>query len=419
MRFMSELVLTHDQKTAYEAFKTFIVNPKEHVFILKGYAGTGKSRLVKEFLEVIPKCVSTLKLLSSDKFIEPEILVTATTNKAVDALRDKVQQDVVTIYSALGLRVQYNSKENKSCLIKGENHQILNDKIIFIDEAGTLSPVDLRLLWDSTDKCKIIFIGDPAQLLPITYAYSPVFVTGFPTYELKEVVRQKEGNPIIDLATAFRDVINGGQFFSFVPDGHYIQHLPRIAFEAACIKEFSRPDWKHNDSKILAWRNTTVIAYNKGLREHIVGSPEFQEGDYAVCNKYMSFRNGRIKTDQSVHISLIGYEVFAYGIPGYKVLIDNTYISFLPKDWQAAKNKRKQAEKDGDFCTVSDIDNTWIDLRAMYACTINKSQGSTYDKVFIDLDDIKQCRNPNMIARLLYVGVTRARHQVIFTGDLV
>jgi ATP-dependent exoDNAse (exonuclease V) alpha subunit len=61
----------------------------------------------------------------------------------------------------------------------------------------------------------------------------------------------------------------------------------------------------------------------------------------------------------------------------------------------------------------------WIDLRAAYAQTVNKSQGSTYDRVFIDLDDIRRCNSGDQIARMLYVAVSRAREQVFLTGDLV
>jgi exodeoxyribonuclease V len=58
-----------------------------------------------------------------------------------------------------------------------------------------------------------------------------------------------------------------------------------------------------------------------------------------------------------------------------------------------------------------------VDLRAVFAQTVNKSQGSTYDKVFFDLDDLKKCHNGNTLARLLYVGTSRARHQCFFVGD--
>jgi len=81
--------------------------------------------------------------------------------------------------------------------------------------------------------------------------------------------------------------------------------------------------------------------------------------------------------------------------------------------------KAKEARKNKNWSMVDDIEERWIDLRPAYACTINKSQGSTYDQVFIDLDDVKKCNNANTIARMLYVAVSRARDKVIFTGDLV
>lgn len=54
----------------------------------------------------------------------------------------------------------------------------------------------------------------------------------------------------------------------------------------------------------------------------------------------------------------------------------------------------------------------------MYASTVNKSQGSTYDTVYIDLNDIGKCRDKDQVRRMLYVAVSRARHKVVFTGDI-
>ena len=71
------------------------------------------------------------------------------------------------------------------------------------------------------------------------------------------------------------------------------------------------------------------------------------------------------------------------------------------------------------FDVVEEAENRWVDLRAAYACTVNKSQGSTFDKVFIDIDDIARCNNGEQIARLMYVAVSRARNTVYLTGDFV
>ena len=58
------------------------------------------------------------------------------------------------------------------------------------------------------------------------------------------------------------------------------------------------------------------------------------------------------------------------------------------------------------------------DLRYTYASTINKAQGSTYDTVYIDLNDLAKCNDRDLQLRLLYVAVSRARHKVVFTGDI-
>ena len=58
------------------------------------------------------------------------------------------------------------------------------------------------------------------------------------------------------------------------------------------------------------------------------------------------------------------------------------------------------------------------DLRPRDASTMHKSQGSTYDRVFIDLGNLSSCHNPDVAARLLYVSASRAKQHVILYGDL-
>lgn len=263
-----------------------------------------------------------------------------------------------------------------------------------------------------------MFIGDPAQLAPVKYNTTPVFNAGFPTVRLTEVVRQAKGNPIIDLSTMFRETVQTGEFFSFKPDGQHIQHMSREDFDRAVTTEFTDPDWHDKKAKVLAWTNKTVVAYNQAIRNLAKGSPVFHSGDYAICNQYIHTKECQLKTDQTVLITDIVPAVEC-DVSGWKVTLDNRHEAFLPNSLEAKKQRLKDAEAALDSQTVYHINKHWIDLRAAYACTINKSQGSTYDKVFIDLDDLKRCNQPNILARLLYVAVSRARYQVIFTGDLV
>ena len=276
----------------------------------------------------------------------------------------------------------------------------------------------MGLIHDWTNNCKIVFIGDPAQLTPIESRTTCVWEQKYPVAHLDEVVRQADGNPIIDLATSFRDTVGTGEFFSFTPDGVHVDHMSRDKFDAKIIEEFSRVGRDHNDAKVLAWTNKTVIGYNQAIRGVVQGVPELQVGDYAICNKYISNAKCLVKTDATVLITKFD-PATDHGVTGFKVEMDKRHSAFLPASLEAKKAAIKAAKTEENFARLAYIESNWIDLRAAYACTINKSQGSTYDIAFIDLDDIKKCNSANQIARMLYVAVSRARLHVFLTGDLV
>ena len=292
--------------------------------------------------------------------------------------------------------------------------------ILFIDEASYIDRELMQLIFRHAAGSKIVFIGDPAQLTAVRSSSAPVFQAGFSGAQLSQVVRQAEGNPIIDLATKFRNTVNSGEFFQFKPDGTSIRYVERKEFDQMVLDEFSRKDWEHKDSKFLAWTNKTVIAYNNAIHDKVSGSPHFKVGDYAVCNSFLTVGKGvSIKTDQLVNISGIEKSENRYGIQGRFFSLDRSYRVFVPDSLVEKKELIKKLRAAGDTRTLIEIEEQWADLRAAYACTINKSQGSTFNSVFIDLDDVARCNDGNQLARMLYVGVSRAREHVILTGDLV
>lgn len=416
---MTSIVLTDDQQAAYDNFAAFILDPCVDVFVLAGYSGTGKTTLVKTILDRFPSLMKTTKLINPD-VATMDVLLTATTNKAAENFASIANCDVVTIHSALGLRVHTDYKTGVTQLTRGRHSTDISNHIIFIDEASYVDKELLRFIFEITSNCKIVFIGDPAQLVSVGAKNSPVFNAGYKGSQLSQVVRQAEGNPIIELSAKFRHTVNTGEFFSFKPDGVAIRHLSRPDFVHAIKNEFVDPLWHHDRSKVLAWTNDCVIRYNKAISNELTGQPELKVGDYAVCNRYMSGNgNFSIKTDQLVRITGISEQEREYGVLGNSITIDNRGSFFMPANPGDVKKAIKQAKDTGQLGTVAYIDNNWIDLRAAYACTINKAQGSTYGKVFIDLDDIKKCNSANQIARMLYVGVSRASHEVILTGDLI
>lgn len=417
---MSETItLTEGQQSAYEAFNNFILDPDQQVFVIQGYSGTGKTTLIQTIMDRISKILKTVKLLDPHNAPEWAIELTATTNQAADQFAQITGQPVATIHSKLGLRVHRDYETGKTKLVTRGGVDKVRNTILFVDEASYIDQALLRLIFKQTEHCKIVFIGDPAQLLNVGCTRSPVFDANFPTAQLTQVVRQAEGNPIIDLSTKFRHTVNSGEFFSFTPDRHHIQYLDRDAFEDEILKEFNRPDWSHHCSKVLAWTNKTVVNYNNAIRNHVKGEPELKEGDFAVVNSYIRAGKQSFKTDQVVYISRKREKEENNGVNGHWYELDKKAMVFCPDSLVTKKARLKQARADGEMELVRIIEDEWADLRAAYACTINKSQGSTYDKVFIDLDDVKKCNSGNQIARMLYVAVSRARHNVYLTGDLV
>lgn len=417
---MPNITLTNDQENAYRAFTKFITNPTQSTFVLSGYSGTGKSTLFKYLLNNLNNFNKMAKLI--DPTYKPmPVILTATTNKAAESLASIVKSDVRTIHSVLGLIVQRNWKTGETLLVPKRKRTIISDALIVVDEAGKLNDRDLVQLNKGTLNCKFILIGDPAQLAPVKSNSTPAFDSGFPEARLEEVVRQDPDNQIIELGVLLRDTVKTGVFPDFVPDGKTIIHLPRDEFNTTLLNDMKDPSWDFNTSKFLAWTNKRVMEYNKAISDAISGDPNLKEGDYAICNNYIKHytHNINFKTDQLVHITGIGNPVQELGVMGRYYAIDGK-VSFFCPDSISEKNRRySYAKANSQHLDMQTIDECWIDLRAAYACTIDKAMGSTYTRAYIDLDDIKKCNNKNQVARMLYVAVTRPSEQVFLTGDFL
>ena len=413
---MTTLILTPDQQHAQDALNAFLIDPVESVFVLSGYSGTGKSSMVKAFLGQLDAFMKTARLVQpnlKDYVVE----LTATTNKAAENFAQLTGKPVHTIHSYLGLRVQTDYSTGITTLIPRSLEPKL-DILLLIDEASFVDKQLLGLIFKLTKGCKIILIGDPAQLIGVKSTGAPVFDANFTGAHLSQVVRQAAGNPIVELSTRFRETVTSGEFFSFTPDGHAIQYLERDAFNLAIEKEFIRPDWKYSDSKVLAWTNKCVIGYNHAIQDHVKGNPEFKVGDYAVCNSFVTLGRQSLKTDQMVCITHINPDTEEYGVPGNLFTLDGSISCFMPKSLQAKNARIKQAKAASEFNLVERMQSQWIDLRSVFACTVNKAQGSTFDAVYIDLDDVRKVNSGTTMARLLYVAVSRARKHVFLTGDI-
>lgn len=187
-------------------------------------------------------------------------------------------------------------------------------------------------------------------------------------------------------------------FPKLVPNQEII-HLSKTDFNEKILNMSDK-------DKLLLNKNTSVNKYNNQIFKNKHGRDEFKAGDVLVNNHYVY----GIGTDEMVSIDDIQENEYL-GVKGYDVSIRH-HDYFLPKKQSAIKSVYRQLNQ------TDALKGFWIDLRPPYACTVHKSQGSTYDNVYIDLNDFKTIRDLSQLAKLLYVAMSRAKHKIYLTGDI-
>ena len=393
--------LSEEQIKAKDAILEFLLDSDQHFFVLQGTAGTGKTTLIKEVSKDWASHQQLLKTLDP-KYLLTKFTFTATTNKAVQALTNATGYFARTIHQFLGLTVR-----NSQVALATQNEPEFSNLVIVIDECSYIDYNLLEMIETYTKGNKVIFMGDKTQLPPVGYNHSPVFYKEYPTFNLTKQLRQMHSPNIAKYCRDLQTFINTPIDFPALNIGNEIEHLSKDDFNK-CILQMDAAK-----SKILAIKNRTVNNYNAVLFKAKNGREEFTAKDVVINNHYVP----GLATDEEVTIDHIRYAVNNDGVAGANVVI-NSKQYFLPNKVPNIKKLIKQYTAMREYGKANTVKNTWVDLRPNFALTIHKSQGSTYDEVFIDLDDMKSIKDLRELAKLLYVAMSRAKYRVILTGDI-
>lgn len=433
------IALNVGQENAVKEVHGFLSTVEENFMTIKGAPGTGKTTVVKHVVSSLEKYHKTRELLGMKGKTNLKVIFAATTNKACDALKHSLgaHNEVRTIHSHLGLVMETDPLTHKDHLVDSHRNLDLSHQLIFIDEASYIDNELMDFLYKKVHHTtKVVFLGDPAQLKNPGSNVMPAFDSGFREAELTEIMRVQHGetvNPIQPVCEALRAYILSGCQGDLPPpimDNKHIHWLPRDKFDALLLKDMTSPDWSFNTSKLIAWRNKTVVSYNRRVNQALQGTPVFVDGDYAVNNHFVkgTKTTGALRTDAMVLIEKIE-PTTSMGVKGYMVYLDAVpgKIFFMPEKHSDIINVQRKLLKTltDDFehdkpihDMITTIKNTWVDLRPVFAQTVFKSQGSTYRRVFVDLSDIGACRDWDQKIRMLLVALSRAQMQVFLTGDL-
>ena len=404
-------ILTACQQAAYAAMVTLITSNQKEL-VITGPAGCGKTTLIDTFMKEWPQFVA----LSGGAYKELDVYLTATTNKATDALSSATGQETSTIHQLLGLRVMNTGYRQSELVDTGK--EVPADCLIVIDESSFIDNDLLTKIRQKTKHCKVVFLGDPCQLKPVGSDNTPVFDSGITTVKLSQIVRQADNSPIQILSKALRDHVAGAPMPKAGVDGISIFHMQKEEFEASLIEDCRTH--AGNAVRALAWTNQTAIGYNQMVSYALSGNSEIKLGDTVVVNKQIQKRGVyKLPTDSTVTVTAVGqWKKDAYDIYSRAVELNGHICIRQAKNITDTYDVIQRAYSEDNPSKAHDIENGYADLRLMYASTVNKAQGSTYDTVYINLTDIGKCRDQDQVKRMLYVAVSRARTKVVFTGDL-
>ena len=439
------------QKKAVERFSEFFfARGEDHVFLLKGYAGTGKTSLVAAL-------VNTLKSL------QYKVELLAPTGRAAKVFASYAHTSAFTIHKKIYR--QKSAADGAGVFDLGFNKA--SDTLFFVDEASMISNMSTEgnfgtgcLLDDLVSYVyngrnnRLVLIGDVAQLPPVGLELSPALdkmeleaCYQMETVEVNlcEVMRQAEDSGILFNATRVRDMLNLEADRLLMratgfPDVFRISGADLLETMDSCYGRYGE-----EETIVVCRSNKRANRFNEGIRRTILYREEdFCSGDriMVVHNNYfwgadydkMDFiANGDMAT-----VKRVGHRESVYGcefaqatleIDGYEeeisaVVMLNTLMSDAPAltyeqnrdlyraveaDYMHIASKKKRFEK-----IREDKYFNALQIKFAYAVTCHKAQGGQWDAVFIDQGYLLEEMLTDEYWRWLYTAITRARKQVYF-----
>lgn len=420
------ITLNQDQQQAKTDIINFLAGP-DKCFVLTGSAGTGKTATISQVMQEINRYELQQAINNNADLTCTPWYITATTNKAKQALQlGMPNKNIHTIHSLLTLGIYKGN-----LVSRGEAKVAPTQGIVVIDEC---SYVDYKLLdyinSKLHDQIKIIYVGDKNQLTPVKLDHTPVFNNGFPIAELTTPVRQQSAPLIAAYCEQLKQYIQTNDSKLDIPSyvvSSEIVSLTDEEFKAKVDDVFIYNKGSTLHNRVLAYDNSTVINHNTHLFALAKGRTELVPGDVVNNNSYVK----NIKTDEEVIIiqkanytsSIANCDGTIFTVQGLTVQAD-LYVPDNPK--VALATIEQVIETDlAVYPQVGALKNEanklfemFADLRPLYASTVHKAQGSTFENVYIDLNSFRHCRDKIQKARLLYVAFSRASKQVFLTGDV-
>lgn len=414
------LTLNEDQQVAVNRMLSFLtdVDNDDPFFVLEGPAGCGKTFTMREVSAQYKKSYGKLAF-------------TAPTNKAAKVLRI-ITGEASTIFSLLGLRISTNGEVKELAVGEGKPVDLSDLDGVVVDEGSMMGRVILGVLKDSAIKhgFRVIFMGDPYQLPPVKEKKSMIW--DLPQRAtLSKVMRHD--NQILALVTRIREAMNfpvlNIDIKSDNKDGEGVWKVAKADFkkriyDAAIDGAFADT----NKAKVIAWRNVKCAEYNELIRKAIfgAGADVYEVGDRIIAAApCMQGDITILATDDEAMVESVVRTVHPLESQ-YKAIElrcrteQNKVIRLLvidPTSQQQWDNDCQliahQAKTNGKlwrkFWQKKEL---FHDIKYGYCITAHRAQGSTYETVYADYQDILLNRERYEAFQCLYVACSRPTKQL-------
>lgn len=445
---------TSDQLILIGKLSQFILSKEiNKAFLLKGFAGTGKTTMVSVLVNILPH----LKL---------ESVLLAPTGRAAKVLSSYSQQKAQTIHKAIyktiisehGFNILLRENTNKNTVfIVDEASMIAAEK----QEISGLFPTsnileDLMTFIFSGENCSLIFVGDTSQLPPVGTSLSlalnidylkTAFHLNIDTFELSEVVRQSEHSGILSNATHIRKLVKQqeNEFGLFKTAGcKDVLRINGDELEDMLNTAYSQSG--DTETIIICRSNKRANLFNSAIRQRIL----YREGEINAGDKIMIVKNNyfwlskrskagfiangdiaevkRIKNKEILAgtYNFVDATIRLIDYPDEKDIDVKLLLNTLKTDTPSLsyeENKRLYNEIAADYVHITDKyqrlklmhTNPYLNalqIKFAYAMTCHKTQGGQWENVFIEQGYLTDEMINSDYLRWLYTAVTRATERL-------
>lgn len=427
----------------------------EDVFILKGYAGTGKTTIIS-------------LLVNQLKYINKKAVLLAPTGRAAKVISNYSNQSAQTIHK----RIYYTKKKSNSVAFTMQANKFKNT-IFIVDESSMISDAstdsnmyvhgslleDLLFYVESGNNCKLILVGDTAQLPPVHLELSPAldenklaltYQLNVASVELDQVVRQAQHSGILYNATELRTLLDSAFYDSFKFDVQPFKDIVRLQSGDDILDAIHSAYDKDGleETVFIVYSNKRANQYNQQIRLKILSKENvLSVGDMvmAVKNNYFWLKdqtqtdfiaNGDILEIMRIYkyIDLYGFSfakvqvkmVDYPDLPAFDtvVLLDTLNSESASLTYEESNKLYQEVALDyssetSSYKKLQKIKNNEyfnaLQIKFSYAITCHKSQGGQWNKVFIEQPYLPNGITLNYV-RWLYTAITRAKDTLYLIG---